>query len=120
MLTTATGEGLYFNKNDLVKVPITGEIMLITNSTTSEITAVRQYGTTSATSAASGAWLVILGPAFGEGSLVSDLQGKSTATSEKTNYLQLFRKSVDITKTLANTEMYKKYASYNGNIIVKL
>jgi hypothetical protein len=40
-LTIATSEGVYFNKNDLVKVPLTGEIMLITNSTTSAVTAVR-------------------------------------------------------------------------------
>ncbi len=40
-LTTATSEGVYFNKYDLVKLPLTGEIMLVTNSTTSAITAVR-------------------------------------------------------------------------------
>jgi len=105
-LTVTTSEGVYFNKNDLVKNPVTGEIMLITASTTSAVTAVRGYGTTCAASAASGEWIVIIGPAFGEGSLTTDLVAKSTTTSQKTNYLQLFRKSIDVTKSLANTELY--------------
>jgi hypothetical protein len=40
-ITVATSEGYYFNKSDLVKVPSTGEIMLILNSSASGLTAVR-------------------------------------------------------------------------------
>jgi len=95
-----------FNKYDLVKVVNTGEIILITGQSTTGLTAVRGYGTTTATSAIALANLLIIGSAFEEGSAYSTLVTKSTQTTSATNYAQIFRKSVEITKSLANTELY--------------
>jgi hypothetical protein len=90
-----------------VKVIETGEMLLITSvSSTTGFTAVRGYGTTAAATATAGSNLLIVGSAFEEGSLYSTLATKSTKVASATNYCQIFRKSVEITRTLANTELY--------------
>lgn len=99
----------YFNVYDLVKVPSTGEVVLVTAlcASLTGITVTRAVGdTTSATSAASAADIVIIGSAFAEGSSGTDLKVLTTQTARKFNYLQIFRKAVEITKTLANSELY--------------
>lgn len=99
----------YFNKYDLLKVPSTGEIVLVTNTATSTgLTAIRGYNSTAVTaaSAAAAADIFRIGTAFEEGSAYSTLVTKSTQTSAITNYVQLFRTSVELTRTLANTELY--------------
>lgn len=101
-----TATNAYINKFDLLKVPVTGEVMLCTAQTTTAVTVIRGYGTTTAASAAALADILVLGPAFAEGSVASDLVTKTTQTVEKVNYTQLFRKSCEVTRTLANTELY--------------
>ncbi len=78
------------------------------NTTTSAVTVERCYtsATTTADSAAADADIVIIGSAFEEGSAESTLSTVSSKTSVVTNYLQIFRKSVEITKSMANTELY--------------
>jgi hypothetical protein len=111
VLTAANAtEGAYFQKFDLLKIPRTGEVMLISSSTTSALTVVRGYGK-DATGASAQAIALSdaffrIGTAFQEGSPYSDLQTKSTQTVEVANYCQIFRTSVEITKSLANTELY--------------
>lgn len=105
-IPVATGTGNYFTPYDLVKVPSTGEIMLILDNSANGISAVRGYGSTAATSAADAADMVIIGAAFEEGSLATTLETRGTQTTTATNYLQIFRKSVEITKTMANVELY--------------
>jgi len=105
-ITVATGEGPYFNKYDLVKVPATGEVMLVTNVSSDTLTVVRGYGSTSAASAAANTNIFIIGSAFEESSSYSALVTKSTQTSTKTNYCQIFRKSVEVSRTAANSELY--------------
>lgn len=101
----------YFNKGDLIKVPSTGEVMyvkwtdLTTDTTTGQICVLRAYGTSAYNTAASASFFRI-GTAFEEGSPGSDLTTKSTIVTAQTNYLQIFRTSVEITKSLANTELY--------------
>lgn len=104
--TVITAANAYINQFDLLKVPSTGEVMLCTTVTSTAVTCIRGYGTTANASAAAAADILILGPAFAEGSLGTDLKTTSTVTEEKTNYCQLFRKSVELTRTLANTETY--------------
>lgn len=104
--TAITAANAYINKYDLLKVPSTGEVMLCTSVTSTAVTVIRAYGTTSAASAAAAADILVLGPAFAEGSVASDLVTKTTQTAEVTNYTQLFRKSCEVTRTLANTELY--------------
>ena len=98
-----------FNKWDVVKVPATGEVMLVSavSNASSAIIVIRNYSNDmSATSAASGADIVIIGSAFTEGSSASALVTMSTQTVAQSNYLQIFRKSIELTKTLANSELY--------------
>jgi hypothetical protein len=106
--TVITATNAYFNKYDLVKIPSTGEIALVTAVTTTAVTLERCYQSaiTSAQSAATLADIVIIGSAFEEGSAESALTTLSSKTSVVTNYLQIFRKSVEITKSMANTELY--------------
>jgi len=104
---TASNSG-YLNKYDLIKLPITGEIMLVTGVAGTAFTAARCYtsAVNTANSAAALADVVIIGSAFEEGSSNTTLTTNSTKTSTVTNYLQIFRKSVEITKSMANTELY--------------
>jgi hypothetical protein len=103
-------ESAYFNKFDLIKIPRTGEVILIQSISGSAFTVLRGYGKDSSGASAqaistSDAFFRI-GTAFQEGSPYSDLVTKSTQTVEVANYLQIFRTSVEITKSLANTELY--------------
>lgn len=108
--TVLSASAAYFNKYDLVKIPVTGEIVLVTAVTNTAVTVTRSVGTgtysTAAASAAAAADLVIIGSAFAEGSSSTDLTTLSTKTARAFNYLQIFRKSVEISKTLANSELY--------------
>jgi hypothetical protein len=106
---SASDKVTYLNYYDLVKIPVTGEIILITwvgTDATSTFSATRAAGGSTAASAQTGVDAVIIGSAFPEGSLSTDLYTRSTQTSRVSNYLQIFRKSVQISKTLANTELY--------------
>jgi|MudIll2142460700_1097286.scaffolds.fasta_scaffold01876_3 hypothetical protein len=107
--TTIKVSDAIFNKYDVVKNVDSGEIILVTAVSTTSITAIRNYGDGTYASHAdmtSGQNLVIIGSAFEEGSGYDALATVSTKVAQKTNYLQIFRKSVEITKTLANTELY--------------
>lgn len=103
VLTVSNGN--IFNQYDLIKVPSTGEIMLVRAQSSTQITAFRAYGETNSADIANGADVVIIGSAFPEGSVASALVTLSTQTTLAYNYLQLFRKSIEITRTLANTEL---------------
>lgn len=102
-ITVTTGIA---NKYDLIKIPSTGEVMLVTAVNGTTLTVIRGYGSTSAASAASGASVMIIGPAFAEGSTASDLVSKQNIPSIEYNYLQEIRKAVEITETMAKTEIY--------------
>lgn len=104
-ITVPTNEGHYFNRFDLVKVPATGEVMLVTSVSASQIGVIRGYGTT-ATTIPSGATMVILGSAFEEGSSAGALITKSRRATRVFNFLQLMRKSVEVTNTMLNSELY--------------
>jgi hypothetical protein len=66
----------------------------------------RGYGTTGASAIATSDDILIMGSAFKEGSVNTDLITKSTQTVKKTNYMQIFRKSVELSQTLANMDLY--------------
>lgn len=100
----------YFMKGDLIKFPSTGEVCLVwsvaASSNGDTLTVVRSYGATTAVNIAANATFFRIGTAFEEGSLYSQLQTKSTTVTSVSNYLQIFRTSVELTKSLANTELY--------------
>lgn len=106
--TVMTASNAYFNTYDLIKIPSTGEIGLVTAVSTTAITVERCYQSSIASAAgpAAAADIVIIGSAFEEGSSSTALATLSTQTSVVTNYLQIFRKSVEISKSMANTELY--------------
>jgi hypothetical protein len=97
--------GAYFNVYDLVKVPRTGEVLLVTAVSTNTLTVVRGYGTTSAAALVDNDPLLLLGPAMEDG-LTTAPTAKSTQQVLVTNQLQEFTLSVEITKRLANSDVY--------------
>jgi hypothetical protein len=110
ILTANVGENLYFMLNDLVKFPRTGEVALVdvdpTTLAANQLSLVRGWGTSLAAALVCGDPYFKIGTAFAEGSLNTALSTKSTITTQRTNYCQIFRKSVEISRTLANTELY--------------
>ena len=113
ILTTQTGEVYYFNKYDIIKFPSTGELCLVSSvacAAGDEMTVIRGYGTTDCTgdtyTYAANTYFFKIGAAFPESSVSTDLSTISTKTTPATNYTQIFRKSVEISRTLANTELY--------------
>jgi len=103
-----SGEELYFAIGDLLKFPADGEVVLVTavSDANDTFTALRGFGTTTSGDHASAEYVFKIGTAFQEGSTASELSTKGTIVSEKTNYCQIFRKSVEITRTMANSELY--------------
>jgi len=96
----------YFAKYDLIKFPVDGEVCLITGIGATQLTAVRGFGTTACATKASGADFFRIGTAFEEGSAYSTLSAKATQVTSATNYCQIFRTAIDITRTAANSELY--------------
>mgnify|MGYP000237318720 CR=1 FL=1 len=96
----------YFSVYDVVKVPATGEVMLVTGIDTqnSEIDVIRGYGTTQATNIPANALLVILGNAISEGAKTPAM--KTTKVVTRFNYTQIFRTPFGVTGTLASSELY--------------
>jgi hypothetical protein len=104
--TALTAAYDYINTFDVVKVIESGELLLCTSKTNTAVTVTRSWGDTAAADITTAYNLLILGPAFQEGSTQANLVTHSTKSTVKTNYLQIFRKSVEITRTLANSELY--------------
>ncbi len=97
---------------DILRLTETGEQVLVTSvdTTNSKVKVTRSYGTTSKATQSAGSAsnnnVLVLGSAFKEGSAVTALQTVSTQTVERYNYTQIFRKSVELSKTLANSKLY--------------
>jgi hypothetical protein len=96
----------YFSVNDVVKVPRTGEVMLVTaiNTGTNTLTVIRGYGITAAAAIVDNDPLVIIGGANAEGSGTREL--KSTQEVAKYNYTQIFKTPFGVTGTENATKMY--------------
>ncbi len=96
--------GVYFSKGDVVKVPRTGEAILVTAVATNTLTVVRGYGTTAGAAIVDNDPLVIIGNANEEGSGTRDI--KTTKESAVYNYTQIFKTPFGVTNTQAATKMY--------------
>lgn len=91
--------GGYFRIRDLVKVPRTGEVLLVTGVSTNTLTVTRSAGGTAAAALVDNDPLIILGPAYAQG---ATLQAQRTTTEvEAVNYMQIFRHSFKVTGTHA-------------------
>lgn len=106
VISATTNTGPYFNVYDMVKNPTTTEIMMVLSAGTSVFSATRGHAGTTAITAAVGEQLLILGSAFQEGSTNTMLVTKSTKASRLYNYVQIFRKSVELSQSLAASNLY--------------
>ncbi|MBI3421218.1 MAG: DUF5309 family protein [Candidatus Sungbacteria bacterium] len=95
-----------FTKYDLVKVTRTGEIMRVTavNYSTNTITVTRGAGATAAAALVDNDWLLVIGPAFEEGSVSGD--SNTTKLVKVTNYTQIFKTKFGVTLTENASKLY--------------
>lgn len=91
--------GGYFRARDLVKVPRTGEVMLVTGVSTNTLTVTRSAGGTAAAALVDNDPLVILGAAYAQGATLQ--AARSTVEVEAVNYMQILRHSFKVTGTHA-------------------
>lgn len=96
----------YHRVGDILKVVSTGETVRVVgkNDSTSTLTITRSWGATAAATIPDNAWLLNMGTAEAEGDLSP--VAKSTQTVTQTNYTQILRTPVHLTKTLDNIELY--------------
>lgn len=85
--TIAVDNGDYFSAGDIVKVPRTGEVILVTAVATNDLTVTRGYGVTAAAALVDNDPIVIIGNVNEEGSGTRTI--KSTLEQEVYNYTQL-------------------------------
>lgn len=96
-------EGSIFVVNDILKVPRTGETMLVTAVATNTLTVVRDFGQTrpggdpDAYDLVDNDWVLLIGNAMKEGSNVPS--EKIGQPAKKSNYCQIFRTPFSLTGT---------------------
>lgn len=97
---------VYFSAGDVVKVPRTGEVMLVTavNIGTQTLTVARGFGVTAAADLVDNDPLVIIGNANQEGSGTREI--KTTKEIEVFNYTQIFKTPFGVTNTQNASAMY--------------
>lgn len=103
-LNVAAGEGTKFNTNDLITNPTTGEIILVSSIATDQLTVVRGFGTTAGATIAASQDLLIIGNAQIEGA--TSRNALATQTVPKTNYAQIFRTPLGMSRTLKDSKLY--------------
>jgi hypothetical protein len=98
--------GSIFTKFDLIKNTRTGEIMRVTavNYSTHTITVTRGAGATAAAAINDNDWLLIIGPAFEEGSKSGD--SNTTKLVKVTNFTQIFKTKFGVTETENASKLY--------------
>ena len=96
----------YFRVGDIVQVPSTTEVVLVTNvgNTGNTITVIRGWGGSTTARLENDDPIVILGNANEEGAKLREI--KTTEPVKKTNYTQILRTPVGVTNTLAATSTY--------------
>lgn len=96
----------YFRVGDIVQVPRTTEVVLVTNvdNTANTITVIRGWGGSTTAPLVDDDPIVILGNANEEGAKLREI--KTTEPVKKTNYTQILRTPVGVTNTLAATSTY--------------
>ena len=98
--------GAYFNPSDIIKVPRTGELILVKTIVGNTLTVVvRGYGTTAAAALVDNDPLLIYSNAIDDG-ISTNIPALSTVPSLLYNYLQEFTFPVNVSWRLANTDLY--------------
>ena len=95
-----------FSKFDLIKNTRTGEIMRVTAVVYSPqpLTVTRGAGATAAAAINDNDWLLVIGPAFEEGSKSGD--SNTTKLVKVTNYTQIFKTKFGVTQTENASKLY--------------
>lgn len=102
--TMTVDNGSRFRAGDVVKVPRTGENVLVTAVATNDLTVVRGWGSTAGAAIVDNEPIIIIGNANQEHATKrAMIIGDQTI---RTNYTQIFRTPFGISRTAANTEMY--------------
>jgi hypothetical protein len=102
--TMTVDNGSRFRAGDVVKVPRTGENVLVTAVATNNLTVVRGWGSTAGAAINDNEPIIIIGNANQEHATKrAIIIGDQTI---RTNYTQIFRTPFGISRTAANTEMY--------------
>lgn len=102
--TMAVDNGSRFRAGDVVKIPRTGEQVLVTAVATNDLTIIRGWGSTAAAAIVDNDPIVIVGNANQEHATKRNMIiGDQTI---RTNYTQIFRTPFGISRTAANSEMY--------------
>lgn len=96
--------GAYFAVGDIIKVPRTDEVILVTAISTNTLTVVRGYGVTTAALLVDNDPLVIIGNVNEEGSGTRTI--KTTKETVKFNYSQIWKTPFGVTNTENATKMY--------------
>jgi len=102
--TLAVDDGALFRAGDIIKIPATGENMLVTAITGNNLTVSRGYGSTAAAPVADNAYVLNIGPAMMENSSLRTV--KSTLESNGYNYTQIFRTPIALSGTEAASKLH--------------
>jgi hypothetical protein len=103
-INVTTGTGAQFAPNDIVRVPLTGEVFRVVSIATDALTVVRGVGETAGTTIAANSDIVIIGNSYGEGAAVGT--EKSHQETYPFNYTEIFRLPFGTTGTEEVSENY--------------
>ncbi len=102
--TLVAGDGKKVGKFDLLKNPVSGEIVRVTAISTDTLTITRAFGTTAAAAVAASQIFLIIGNAYAENAGSGTML--ATKTVQKTNYTQIFRTPFAFSNTLEASKLY--------------
>lgn len=102
--TINVANGPYFSANDIVKVPRTGEVFLVTAIATNALTVIRGYGVTTALALNDTDPLVIIGNVNEEFAGMRTM--KTTGLTPLFNYTQIWRTPFGVSRTAQKTKLY--------------
>lgn len=97
-------DGSIFRAGDVLKLPATGENLLVTAISGNTLTVVRGYGSTAAAAITADAAILNIGPAMVENSSLRTV--KSTQESNGYNYTQIFRTPIALSGTEAASMLH--------------
>lgn len=96
--------GDFFAVNDIVKVPRTGEVMLVTAVATNNLTVTRGYGVTAAAALVDNDPVVIVGNVNEEFAGMRTM--KTTGLTPMYNFTQIWRTPFGVSRTAQKTKLY--------------
>jgi hypothetical protein len=112
-VTATVSNGTYFQTDDLVLVPSTKELVMVTGVTGNTLGIARSWGATAAADIANSADLLILGPHYAENAQLR--AGRTVTEVLYTNDVALFRHNFEISGTLQAVS--EGGGTYHGSVV---